>query len=479
MDNSAFVTKFKNGFSKFAVAAKSGFSKYEQFVRKFIYTDYYLLLVAFFLFLGWVTRCAPLGLTMLILLSFAALIASEDILPFTINIFGAALIIYTSDISQLLYMWPVILLLIPGFVVFIARNVRRKFTLGKMFYPQIAVSVALLLGGAGIVAGADYLRALPTALVLGVGVLALYVFYNHFLKRDGKHDIPTYFSKVMMYLGIVIALELIVTILRSGVPVSQWHKEYWDLGWGNRNNVATYLMLTAGLTFYLSTKSRHSWLYLAAGFFQNFCIILSFSRGGILFGGISGIIALVLSIVRAQNRKHALITTGIVLAVILVLYLAFMGKINTMIGSLLSRGMDTSGRTELYVEAWQCFKAHPFLGVGMGYLGNNFDLSVANMYWFHSTLFQVIASMGIVGIAAYVYFYVIRAYLLFKNIKHTFNLFILAIWIGFEGYCMIDAGTFVPYPNMMLIIIMTLLLEVNLNNKLTEKILASEYSRGV
>ena len=82
------------------------------------------------------------------------------------------------------------------------------------------------------------------------------------------------------------------------------------------------------------------------------------------------------------------------------------------------------------------------------------------MYWFHSTLFQVIGSLGIVGLAAYIWYYAVRAKLLFKNIKNTFNLFILAIWIGFEGYCMIDAGTFIPYPNMMLIIVTALLLEL-------------------
>ncbi len=455
--------------------AKRGYKKYEEFIKKFVYTDFYLLLVAVATFIGWVTQCAPFGIGALTLIVCLVLLGSDDILPITINIFGAALVIYTDDVGSLLSLWPILLPIIPCIIIFAIKNCRHKFRLGKMFYPQIAVSLALLLGGAGVVSSADYGRAASTAILLGLGVLAVYILYNHFLKRDGAHDIPTYFSKVMMYLGMVIALELVVVIIRSDIPVTDWKYSYWDVGWGNRNNIATYLILTAGLTFFLSTKYKHGWIYLAVGAFQYLCIILSFSRGGILFGGISGVIALVFAIVKSKNKKATLISVGVVLAVVLILYFAFMGKVNAIIASLLSRGMDTSGRTELYIEAWELFKSHPFLGGGLGYQGNNFEMSVVGMYWFHSTLFQVLGSMGLVGVAAYAYYYVTRAKLLFKNIKKTFILFILAIWIGFEGYCMIDAGTFLPYPNMMLVIVMTLLLELNTDCK-PDDLYHSEYA---
>lgn len=454
--------KTSEKLQNFKTKLKIGFGKYDAFVRKFVYTDFYLALVAVITFIGWVTECAPFGISVLSVIACLALISSDDILPLTSNIFGAMLVIYTSEIDKLLSVWPVLLLLIPGFAVFIARNCRHKFRTGKMFYPQIAVSLALILGGAGVVSAENYAHALPTALILGLGVLVIYIAYNHFLKRDGEHDIPTYFSKVMMYLGIVICLELLVVIIRSGLPASQWHTSYWDVGWGNRNNISTYLIITAGFTMFLSAKSRYGFIYLAVALAQYACIVLTFSRGGIIFGAISGIMAFILAIVKSENRKRALISSGIVIGIALILYLIFMDKINTMIGSLLARGMGTSNRDKLYAEAWECFKNFPFLGVGLGYRGNNFDITVMDMYWFHSTLFEVIAAMGLVGVAAYVWYYAARIKLLFKNIKNTFNLFVLAVWIGFEGYCMIDAGTFIPYPNMMLIIVTALLLEVQI-----------------
>ena len=445
---------------------KTGYTKYESFIRKFVYTDYYLILVSLLTYIGWVSKCTPFGITAAVLLMCAVLLGSDDVLPLSINMFGAMLVIWSEEPSDFLYMWPILIPLILCLIIFIVKNCRHRFRIGKMLFPQIAVSVALLLGGAGVASSQEYVRGLPNVLLLGIGVLAMYIFYDHFLKRDCKRDYALYLSRVMMYIGIVICLELITEILRSGIPMSQWDTAYWRIGWGSRNNIATFLMLTAGLTFYLSTRYRHGWIYLAIGLAQYFCIIMTFSRGGIIFGMISGAFALAFTIVKAKNKKRQLVYTAVILGIVLLLYLIFMDKINGMIAALIDRGMGSSGRTDLYKEAWSLFKAHPFLGVGMGYVGIyegiHLDLNVIGIYWFHSTLFQVLASAGTVGIIAYLYYYGARLYVLFKNIKNSFNLFILAIWIGFEGYSMIDTGTFVPYPNMMLIIVMTLLLELNM-----------------
>ena len=72
--------------------------------------------------------------------------------------------------------------------------------------------------------------------------------------------------------------------------------------------------------------------------------------------------------------------------------------------------------------------------------------------------------MGIMGIIAYVFFYVVRLQILFKNIKNSFNLFCLAVFVGFEGYSLINTGTFVSYPFMALVLTMTLLLERTQND---------------
>ena len=73
--------------------------------------------------------------------------------------------------------------------------------------------------------------------------------------------------------------------------------------------------------------------------------------------------------------------------------------------------------------------------------------------------------MGIVGILAYGYNYVVKGVVLFKNPRNTFNLFVIVVAIGFEGYSMIDTGTMIPFPYMMLVTIMMCVVEMFTSTK--------------
>ncbi|MDE7071673.1 MAG: O-antigen ligase family protein [Clostridia bacterium] len=438
---------------------KTGFNNYQSFIKKFVYTDFYLALVCLVVFLGWVTKCAPLGITGAVILACLALLGADDILPFTVNIFSTVLLVYSYDFSDYTKMWPLAFPLGICLVIFIIKNGRHKFTLGKMFFPLLAVAYALFLGGVGTLIKQDFIRALPDSIMLGLGVPAIYLIYNHFLKRDKRRDVPMYFGKTMMYIGLVMCIQLIIVIIQKNKPLHQWHEIVWNVGWANRNGLATYLIFTAGMTMYLSTRYRQGWIFLGLSIFQYGCLIMTFSRGGIIFGGISGVVALIFSIIKAPNKKLHLLYIATAVLVVLILYLCLMKEVNTMLASLVDRGFGTSNRNKLYEEAWELFKAHPLFGVGKGYKGDLTPTSEIGIYWFHSTFFQVIACMGVMGLVAYIYFYAVRIKILFKNIKNTFNLFCLAVFIGFEGYSLINTGTFVAFPYMALVITMTLLLE--------------------
>lgn len=438
---------------------KSGFTSYQNFIRKFVYTDFYIALVCIVVFIGWVTKCAPLGITGAVILACLTLLGADDILPLTVNIFSSVLLIYSYGFSQYTKMWPLAIPLGICLIFFLVRNGRHKFSFGKMFLPLLAVAFALFLGGVGTIIKEDFIRALPDTVMLGLGVPVVYLLYNHYLKRDQQRDVPLYFAKTMMYMGLVMCVQLIIEIIRRHVPISQWNHVVWNVGWANRNGLATYLIFTAGMTMYLSTRYRQGWIFFALSLLQYGCLILTFSRGGIIFGAISGLMALIFTIIKAPNKKLHLLYVGIVALLMLIIYLCFMNRINSILTSLGNRGFGPSLRNELYEEAWALFKAHPLFGVGKGYMGDITPPSEIGIYWFHSTFFQVIASMGIMGIVAYAYFYAVRIKILFKNIKNSFNLFCLAVFIGFEGYSLINTGTFVAFPYMCLVIAMTLLLE--------------------
>ena len=448
---------------------KNGFSAVERFVNKAIYTDYYLWTILAIVFIAWVTECAPFGFITLILVSSFVLVFSRDLLPLFANIFGAVLMIYTDKVDEFLYLWPVFIPLGIAIVFFAVRNIilkKRagdKFQLGKLFFPQVAVAVALIVGGAGVVSGERYLVALPNVLALGAGVLAVYVLARNFILKNSEVDTPTYLAKILAYIGVVVSIQLIVVVARSGLPPLEWIRAYWFVGWGNRNNVSTYLLFTAPMCLYLSTKyKRLGVVYMLMAVLQYICLIITFSRGGILFGFIALVFGLGFSIYKAKNRKMYLILLGCVAGLMLVLYLCFMNKVNDAIASLLARGTGLSNRDLLWIEGWDLFKKNPFQGAGFGYMGSMGEIvhEAIGVYYFHSTLLQVLACMGILGILAYGYNYAFKGMVLFKNMRNPFNLFVIVVLIGFEGYSMIDTGTMIPFPYMLLVTIIFCVVEM-------------------
>ena len=451
--------KTKNFFNNAWAYIKKIYNFTDKTVKKFIYTDFYLILVCACVFIGWYTQNVAFGFTSAVVIACIALLFSDDVLPLTVNLFSAIMLLFSVDFDDYTHMWPLVLLFVPCLIVFMVKNGRHEFHFGKMFFPLMAVAYVMLIGGCGVTSRDEFVRALPDFAALGLGVPLIYSVFNHYLKRDENRDIPLYFGKTMMYIGITICIQVIITLAKWDVSISQWHTQTLDIGWATRNRIATYLIFTAGMTLYLSTRYRQGWVFLAIGLFQYACIIMTFSRGAIIFGVISGIIAFILTIIKAPNKKLHLLYIAVIILAALIAYLILRKDINAMISSLLDRGMGSSGRIELYQEAWELFKAHPILGVGKGYVGSNTKINGMGIYWFHNTVFQILACMGIVGAIAYAWYYFARFKILFKNIKNSFNLFVLAIWVGFEGYSLLNTGTFMAYPFMMLVIIMTLFME--------------------
>lgn len=458
---------------------KSAFLFAQDGIRRFAYTDLYILLVLAIVVTAWTVRNATFGFVALILVSSVVLIFSDDILPLLVNAFGAMLMIYKDKVDEFAYLWPSFIPLVIAIAVFVVRNSiakvrqKQKFVLGKMFFPQIAVSMALLLGGVGVIAKENYLTALPNVLALGIGVLAVYLLFANFIKKDEKIDYAKYFAKVVMWIGFAVCVEMIAIIARSGLSPRQWASAYWNVGWGNRNNIATFLLFSAPMALYLSTRTKRGWAYILMAFLQYFCLCMTLSRGGILCGFIALIFGVAFSIYKAPDRKRQTIYFAVCLGVAAILCVIGRDVVKGLISSLGDRihvgdGDMTSGRSDLYKEAWEVFKKHPFLGAGMGYVGYGPGMfNDMKQYWFHSTLFQVLGCMGIVGIAAYVYYYVVRLGFCIKMMAKQFKFafFVFVAWVGFEGYSMIDTGTMIPFPNMMLVAVMTYIVEISCTTK--------------
>ena len=121
-------------------------------------------------------------------------------------------------------------------------------------------------------------------------------------------------------------------------------------------------------------------------------------------------------------------------AVIVIIY---SNRVDEILNYLKLHFLYDTGRTDLYEEAWELFKKLPVFGAGIGY-AVSFIEEGQN---FHSVILHTLATMGLVGLAAYIFYYWVRIKILF-TLNTQFNLFMYMAFAMFTAYSSIDCGEF-------------------------------------
>lgn len=443
--------------------AKDIYQKTCAVVQRAVYSDVFFACLCLLTYVFWLLNWSLAGVAVIFSIACLALLFSDCVSVIFLPIVCVMTAVRAEDATSLVSLWPLLILFVLCAGFFIWRNFPKKCKLGFMFFPYLAVTVALLLGGIGVINGENYLRALPLALGVGAAPLAIYFLFVNFLKKENAVDVPVYFAKACAFVGFVVCAELVTVMAQSGLSPSQWGGSYWHVGWGNRGTIAAFLPFSFVMCLYLASRAKNcSWAYLLAAFVQVLCLALTMSRSGILFGGLAFAVGLVLCIVKG-NRKELLICLGAVCGIVLLFCIVFHQKVGSLISGILQRFGEFSIRIEngklvidgtsgrwgadgLYTKAVQMFKEFPIFGGGLGHgavgEGPNMDI----MERFHSTPLEVMASLGIVGIVCYLFCYVARFAAIFAkgNFKNRFPAFVFVVWIAFEGQSLVDMNTFAP-----------------------------------
>ena len=436
-------------------------NKLNDFGDRFLYSRLYFALLSLTIFLCWFFEVEAYGVIGIIFFASIVLIMRRDTTPLIPIIFVVAMI-FPRDIDPMTYA-NVFYFFIPLPIAIVTHFIRFRvpFRIGKLFFPQLAVSIALLVGGLGSISLEHYTIGLVYAILLGVAILFFYFFFYLYAYPPKNVDFKLWIANALNLIGLIIVAQVATRYVqefeihsRIGSGVS--------IGWGIANNYATILLITLGGTFYLASKSKFSVLYLINAVLQYIVIVISWSRGATLFAVVvlpMFLIALLVGTPK-DNRRYMLTGLVIVLAVFVGALIALWDPIMELVDGILAQGTGVSGRDKLYQEAIDVFMANPIFGAGVGFDGIYYRQETMPMYWFHSTLFQIIGSMGIVGIIAYAWYYYARYRVMVRK-RCIFSVFMIIGMIGFEGYSMIDTGTFVPLPIMFIVILMTLIIELD------------------
>lgn len=370
--------------------------------------------------------------------------------------------------------WPLGVVVV-GCLIFHFIYYRRKIEIGPTFWGQLAVSIAVTLGGLGKITAEQYFS--PTALFytlgLGFGMLGAYVLLSSHLGHAKGYQLNIKFANIMVMMGTFACfmilhhylIHLHVVLQGNGVLAFQW-----------RNNIATFLMIALPFSFYKSSVNRHFYLYV--GVMMYICLLLTGSRGAFTFGTVEFLMCIIsIVIFDKKNRKSNLIF----LAVMIAIGALFLGKILNFFSDVTNRLTIESGefdvRISLYKRAVQDFLSNPIFGRGLGYMGNR-DIHPSTQFalcWYHSLPFQIIGSFGLVGVIGYATQYFFRFKVLFEDLRSRLNNTVFLSFAGLQMMSMVNPGEFCPIPYALLCVMMFIVVEKcnlvmkNSKNKISKK----------
>lgn len=343
----------------------------------------------------------------------------------------------------------------------------KKFRFGRQGFAILFVAFAILMGGAGLSKGPDYYGGSIMYYIIGlsVGASLTYFILRNYIKTDFTVNFEKkprtegaiyLFARIMCY---AVAAGALMLVFEAIIPAVEKYggEKLWVIQWSN--NLSTFMLIAMPFPFMLAAKSKMGVHYFVLGLICASTCILTLSRGGMLFGFIMLMICMAATLImsKGKNRIYLLGATVVAIVVAVLLFVLAADFIEKLLANMSINAGES--RVNLYRLAVENFFKHPFFGTGLGYQGEFYNPQEIAMYWYHSTPYQVIASLGLLGVAAYGYQFYNRLDVIFEKFN-VLNLFVFLSFLGFELMALVNPGDFCPVPYVFVIIQITLLSEL-------------------
>ncbi len=411
--------------------------------------------------LGYIADLPLVALLIYSLLASFIFIFYKNLAPI-IPLFLTVIIIF-NDYSIMNGVVPY-LLLIPAGVSFVAHFFIHPVKWqrpSKFFYALIAITLAFAFAG---ITRPDYDFAFGIAYLVSLGpvLMVVYLLFLNYLPDKKDFHVQKYLCYTLMVTGLAMCLEIVYCRFVK-ISLSPW--AWAELGWGNVNGCAAFLLLSIPATYYLMVKSRIIYPYLI-------CILALYA--GMFVGGSDAAFAIAAlsspflifytyrHVYRTKRKvfTYTVLSIFLALVVVVLVFLIKFGFYNML--KMFQLDPSSSGREAIFSMAMKLFKENPLFGYGFQYADPHIDeYSPVRLYNFHSTFFHVIATMGICGLIAYIFYFVVRFAILMKN-NTPFIMIMLTAFVMFECYALVDTGEFNAIPLMCSItLIITVVEQIN------------------
>lgn len=419
-------------------------------IRKFLVSDWFSAILLLGAVVIVFTGTEVVGTLIFALVISTIMALTDDLLPalqalmYTICFAIRCKHSFDDFIQHWYFAPPIVILILSHFFLFRFRPSCK----GSIFKGILASSAAVTLGGLGIISAKEYFSSTSIfyVLMLGFIMLLFYAYFTEAIKPRDTYEFSERFSKMMVSIIIMLCICLFEEYFSRRAELAGGF-DILPFQW--RNNGSTLLMLAMPFAFYLSAKKFG---YFYVGILAYIAMLVSGSRGGMLFGLVELIICIaVIFIIDKRHRLAIGITVGVICAGLVIVSNQLIDMLSYTLTRLVSMD-ENSIRLGLISRGIEDFKANPLFGRGLGYMGNNdvHNNAEFTLCWYHCSPIQIIGSFGLFGVAAYGFLIYQRIKTLVKNLTF-FNIFIFLSYIGIELMSLVNPGVFVPFPYLFMI----------------------------
>ena len=385
------------------------------------------------------------------------MIFSDDLLSIMPTVMFTLLtaVSYYKDFSILTqYMWyaivPFALALLFNLIYY-----RRKIVFGKLTYPYIAVSAALIIGGVGVISAEDYFEpiGLYYTLGLGLGQFVLYLISRSRLENERGYDRVERVARILYTGGLLFVVVVLGFYIQN---LDKFIEKGGVLFFKQRNFVTSVFLMVIPMICILVRRSN---LYLIGTVLMYIAMIMTGSRSGLLFGSFLLLVCLAYIYIK-NNRRFYNWLFGVSIVVIAVLAIAFLPQLYA--ARIENAAVGDKTRLEFIKLGIENFLSHPIFGIG---IANMKDVGIFKAYvpgslmFYHNAVIQVISSMGLVGVLAYGWMLFSRLKMLWIGRRRKRIAVFALSYIGIGLMSMTNPGIFCPFPEAGLLTLMFAIVE--------------------
>ncbi len=384
--------------------------------------------------------------------------------PFLCLMVAGMPIIY--DIDKLLGNYIPYVAIPVAALIFHAIYYRRPQRIGITFYGIVATSLAILLGGLGTISAAEYFNL--TTLYHTVGsvlcLLFVYLLCAPDYKEKKSYDLVGYFMQALFFVGVLSVLTILELVIEHGMVDGSLQFHRYMAVFPYRNALANLMIMVFPAPFYFICKTQSPaaklFFFFMGGIFY-IGLLFTTARTALLFGSVLLLILIGYFFYYEKNRLIKLIF-GVLLCFCAALFLWFavpLGLFNVRLGDGEGLVKDNEARVQLLYVSIDDFFMNPFFGIGIGNTRHADLYSAPGMVSYYHLYFpQIWGSMGLFGLLAYGYQFMLRLRCSFT--KPNFSTMALTLcYLGGFFYSMTDPGEFTTIPYGILAVLLYILLE--------------------